>query len=421
VVGMGAAALISFFLIVPLLKNTCTLFDRRCMSVSYQRTPDGQLLVKDPVLGLSYWYDGQFIRSYGVNLPGSCPSSVPIQASDVDVAVGDSRVLCQHVDVDGNCTDTTGTETTPTQLQGTPQPSQTGLSVLEPTFVMNAHTLRTSQDGVVCSRARGVIESSFENMPVKTEKMFIPPGHDWALDASQMFSMLKTKGVFTPPSSDPGYTGSLCGTKLCDTDDGCGNGACSAGLCVCDVGWTGDSCDQLACGLCVNGTCDPSSGHCVCNTGFEGSACDTRTCVQSCVNGTCDGANGVCVCDAGWTGVACESRTCPLNCSNNGYCTGSTGECLCDDGWTGEGCEQPVCVDNCNRNGTCNVDTQTCECEDDWTGVACDVPACSRGCCTHGRCDNGVCACVPGWGGEDCSVPDDPLTTAEACPYELPL
>ena len=442
VLGVGVAAVISLFLIVPLMKNTCTLFDRRCMSVSYQKLPNGQLLVKDPVLGLSYWYDGNFIRSYGVKLQGTCPSSVPIDADTVDVAAGDTRPLCLRFDPDGNCVDQSDTDTVPTQLQGTPQPSQTGLTVMEPTFVMNAHTLATSQDGVLCSRARNVIEDSFVDVPTKTVKTFIPRGDDWALDASQLFSILKTKGVFSPPLEDPeppvcnghgkvdpltaacvcdtGYTGTLCGTKLCESDAACGNGSCSAGLCVCDAGWTGDSCDQLTCSSCVNGTCDPNTGTCVCRVGFEGDSCDQRTCAQACVTGTCDGSNGVCVCEPGWTGVACEIKTCPLNCSNNGHCLGS-GECVCDEGWRGDGCEESVCLDNCNMNGTCNLTTETCECDEGWTGLACESSACARGCCAHGVCETGTCVCIPGWGGDDCSVPDDPLTTADSCPSEWPL
>jgi|AACY02.1.fsa_nt_gi hypothetical protein len=447
VLGIGVAAIIALLLIVPLLKNTCTWFDGRCASISYQRLPNGQLLVKDPVLGLSYWYDGNFIRSYGVHLPGKCPSSVPVDADDIDVAIGEGRVMCDHFAPDGvTCLAQSGTPTIPTQLDGIPQPSQTGISTLEPAFIMNAHTLTTSQQGVLCSRARNVVETSFQDVPLHTVKTHIPRDTDGRMDVAQMFSVLQTKGVFSPPEKDPeppicnghgvvdpltslcvcevGYTGALCGTQMCASDQSCGGkGVCNGGLCECDPGWGGDSCEQQTCSPeCVNGECDPNTGQCVCREGFEGEACEHRSCVQPCVNGTCDTVNGLCKCDEGWGGVACEVRTCPGGCSGNGFCLES-GECDCDPVWKGDACDEPVCENNCSFNGTCNEVLGTCDCDPGWTGDDCGTSTCERGCCAHGTCDpeTSTCACIPGWGGADCSVPDDPLTTVPMCPYEMPL
>jgi len=444
ILGMGVASALSLFVIIPLLKNTCTIFTGRCIPISYQKLPSGQILVKDPVLGLSYWYDGNFIRSYGVKLPGSCPSSVPIDANDVDVPVGDERAMCNHFAPDGvTCLNQSASETIPSQVEGTPQPSHTGLPTLETAFVMNAHTLKTSQQGVLCSRARNVVEGAFDSAPVKTIKTYIPRGTDGTMDVTQLFATLKNRGVFVPPATDPepplcngngavdpqtalcvcdiGYTGPTCGTQLCASDQSCGDhGVCDAGLCKCDTGWGGDLCDQLACSPgCVNGACDHSTGTCVCDYGFEGPDCVNRTCLQNCVNGTCNPSNGVCECDEGWKGVACETRHCPDNCNGRGQCLES-GECACEEEWQGVSCEDPVCPGNCSLNGVCNTESETCECFPGWTEADCSASVCARGCCSHGTCDpdTGTCTCIPGWGGVDCSEPDDPLSTAEHCPYD---
>ena len=382
--GVGIATALALLLIVPLLKNTCTLFNKRCVSISYQRQPNGQILVKHPEAGLSYWYDGNFIRSYGPYLPGSCPSR----------------------------------------------------TILEPAFVMNATTLTASPDGVLCSRARGVVGNSFSGTKTKSIKVRVPAGAN-TLDASQMFHALKSRGIFSPPKENPeppvcggngvvdpltamcvcadGFVGARCGTKLCVGDDECAHGTCNGGLCQCDPGFGGDACTQRSCPECLNGSCDPATGECVCTPGFIGDSCESRTC-PTCTHGACNPLSGMCECEPGWKGVGCENKTCPDNCSGNGIC--NSGACACVTGWRGESCDEPICDKDCSLNGTCNLGTETCECDPGWTGSACDVLVCSRGCCSHGACTDATqtCVCGPGWGGPDCSVPDDPLSTAIACP-----
>jgi hypothetical protein len=435
--GVGIAIALALLVIVPVLRNTCTIFTRRCQTVSYQRQPNGQILVKDPGTGLSYWFDGHYIRSYGPHLPGACPSEIPRTIADADVGAGPERVLCERVRPDGTCASESGAPTIPSQLAGEPSDVQQGISILEPAFVMNAATLQTSRDGVLCSRARGVVENAFTGTEMQHIKVRVPPGSA-GLSAAQMFSALKSRGVFTPPKHDPeppvcnghgavdpvtarcvcepGFVGERCGTKLCTHDGACGHGVCNAGLCVCDPGFSGDACTQRVCPVCVNGSCDPATGRCVCLPGFVGDRCEVRTCVQTCVNGSCNPVSGMCECEEGWMGAACENRRCVSDCSGNGVCNAPHGTCECVEGWRGEGCEHPVCPNDCSRNGVCNLDTEACECDPGWMGAACDTHTCPRGCCSHGSCDGSSCVCEPGWGGTDCSVPDDPLSIAITCP-----
>ena len=439
-VAVGVATALALLVIVPTMKNTCTLFNSRCMEISYQRQPDGQILVKDPVAGLSYWFDGKFIRSYGPYLPGNCPTLTASSLTAPDKVIGDERVLCEHFNADGECISHSGASTVPTEVTDPTSKAALVSEALEPAFVMNGFTLNGASEGVLCSRARNVVETSFDDVPTKSIKAHIAPGSGAVMSAAELFGVLQTHGVYTPPSEDPeppvcngngyvdsatamcvcntGYVGYRCGTKLCVEDGECNQGTCNGGLCECDPGWGGDTCDQKQCATCVNGTCDPLTGECVCSLGFEGENCDIRVCVQTCVNGTCDPSSGLCACDAGWHGVACENKDCVDNCNGRGICLSPDGVCECVSGWEGEACESAVCENDCSMNGECNLETRECECDPGWMGQACAEPVCERSCCTHGTCNDetATCVCDPGWGGVDCSEPDDPLSMAPTCP-----
>lgn len=428
VVGVGFAVALTLLAVVPAMKNTCTLFTHGCQTIKYRQLPDGQLLIENPVMGVNYWYDGSYIRSYGPKIPGKCPSTLQ-PGSPMPVQDGEARVQCERITPEGECVSTTGGAVVPTRIGGTPT-SSFG-TMLEPTFVVNAYTLAQADGGVVCSRARNHVERAFEHSPTKTIRV---RGH--TMSVFQILSALKRRGVFARPAEDPqpnactghgtqtpngcvckpGYTGARCATKMCTSDDSCVNGTCNAGLCECIDGWRGDACDKLKCAAaCVNGACG-SLGVCECVPGYEGDRCEKRRCVQDCVNGSCNSVTGGCDCDLGWTGVACENKMCPKSCSGNGICNAPDGECECIPGWTGAACDDPVCPGGCNRNGECDLVTGKCVCGLAWTGESCDTYACPNGCCTHGTCDGTTCVCRPGWGGPDCSEPDDPTTTELRCP-----
>lgn len=143
------------------------------------------------------------------------------------------------------------------------------------------------------------------------------------------------------------------------------------------------------------------------------------------------------------------------DCSGHGTCT--SGRCMCYQGFGGLACAKPVgsCSNSCSAHGTCNELTQKCECSVGWTGTTCQMsslslafkevdlspqnhsvvsmvatksvrktegvagpcgeggegagcpPArrqCQQDCQGRGLCLSGMCLCIKGWGGSDCSL-----------------
>lgn len=232
------------------------------------------------------------------------------------------------------------------------------------------------------------------------------------------------------------------------THDCNGRGKCVEGLCLCEVGFFGDTCEKQACPLNCNGhgSCSPA-GLCSCDAGWSGEDCSTPSgglvvtkqvvskvgwteCSDdaSCSDhGTC--LNGKCACHVQYYGARCEYPRCPSDCSHKGTC--EEGMCKCEIGWTGPACdttvtvpteppesyggmnlkpimavlktEEPVvCPENCNLQGKCNPDG-TCGCYTGYTGPACDS-FCPNMCSGRGECIDGGCLCVGGYGGADCSM-----------------
>jgi hypothetical protein len=97
------------------------------------------------------------------------------------------------------------------------------------------------------------------------------------------------------------------------TDNCNGNGICEFSVCQCDIAYTGESCDELAC---------------------------DNDCGAPLDQGRC--SNGRCICTSSWTGSNCTQQRCPDDCSANGDCDTSSFTCTCKEFWTGDNCATPV-------------------------------------------------------------------------------
>ena len=218
-----------------------------------------------------------------------------------------------------------------------------------------------------------------------------------------------------------------------------GHGTCSkADTCTCETGWgsawtneAGAAADDANCeykscpdecsrqGRCIQSVC-------YCEPGFTGLNCKQVVCGEICSgahqypvqsNGKCS-----CECMVGWNGDGCNTKIisqCPDDCGEFGSC--DKDKCICMSNWSGEFCEIPPCPTevkgiSCSGKGLC-LESQECECQKGYTGNACELLNCEslNNCngATHGLCNNGTCACLTGWGSQDCSqkiYPDCPMS-----------
>jgi len=227
---------------------------------------------------------------------------------------------------------------------------------------------------------------------------------------------------------DPGYAGATC-EQLCDPPCVVGQGQCSLqedrAVCQCysgaDFAFGGEDCSQFSCrpDCGPHGQCDTVGRQCVCNLGWDGPSCADLACPVSADcsgNGECVvGGDGVvaCACDEGFAGEGCEVMECPGACSGNGRCErldGGAPVCLCDAGFFGTDCSGVgVCHNNCGggTRGTCVADV--CECTFSFTGSDCSEPRCEGECSFAGECvvsgETSVCDCYPGYSGSQCGEP----------------
>ncbi|KAK0132071.1 Tenascin [Merluccius polli] len=197
---------------------------------------------------------------------------------------------------------------------------------------------------------------------------------------------------------EPGWSGVNCTEVACP--GAChAQGHCVDGTCHCFQGFSGDDCQQRAClpdcgdnGLCVD-------GRCVCHRGFLGDNCSQTDCLNNCLGrGRC--VDGGCVCDEPWRGLDCSELACPEDCRGHGYCVNGT--CHCREGHAGDDCGQRLCPGGCHGNGFCGTDGR-CVCGAGYGGDDCAALTCPKDCNGRGACFDGVCICDAGYQGEDCS------------------
>ncbi|KAK2584328.1 hypothetical protein KPH14_006719 [Odynerus spinipes] len=146
----------------------------------------------------------------------------------------------------------------------------------------------------------------------------------------------------------------LCGCNCKDQQSShCENGVNECGICKCDPGWSGETCD-----------CDESSwieNKLQCISDNSTKVCSER---GECICGRCN-------CDPGYKGQFCECSPCDktdgIECGGRGTC--KCGVCNCIEGWEGDGCQCP---------------------SDD---RLCIAPGSGEICANHGYCDCGQCRC----------------------------
>ncbi|XP_023387385.1 integrin beta-4 [Pteropus vampyrus] len=140
-------------------------------------------------------------------------------------------------------------------------------------------------------------------------------------------------------------------------------------------------------------------GHCVCNEGWSGESCncstgslsDTEPCLREGTDKPCSGQGecqcGHCVCygEGRYEGRFCEHdnfqcpRTSGFLCNDRGRC--SMGQCVCEPGWTGPSCDCPLsnatCIDSnggiCNGRGHCECGRCHCNQQSLYTDTICEI------------------------------------------------
>nr|XP_034309795.1 integrin beta pat-3 isoform X2 [Crassostrea gigas] len=133
---------------------------------------------------------------------------------------------------------------------------------------------------------------------------------------------------------------------------------------------------------------------------------------------------GVCHCNEGWSGDSCqcdqrgtEAEACGTEagiCSNVGNCT--CRKCDCFEGYSGLKCEcndmtcpshnRSICGGPAHGNCSCGK----CVCTSEFSGIACDCLKSDKMCrdynrticSSHGECECGKCRCDPGFSGALC-------------------
>lgn len=195
-------AILGVYAVVPALKNKCIWFTGNCQSITYQVGSNGTLLVINPSTNFMYWYDGQFIYSYGNTVPGECTNLVTT-GTHTQVPIGApvaNACLKFTKDASGRqvCALPSSQTVTPTQFDG--EVVAKG-DAFEPVFVVNAYSMQLLPQKTACALSKTVVQSFFKDVPTSKMSYNIPPDGN-ALDVYQLFGLLQDRGVFIPPSSD---------------------------------------------------------------------------------------------------------------------------------------------------------------------------------------------------------------------------
>ncbi|CEM31495.1 unnamed protein product [Vitrella brassicaformis CCMP3155] len=162
-------------------------------------------------------------------------------------------------------------------------------------------------------------------------------------------------------------------------------------------------------------------------------------------HGVCQSAGGFCLCDREWGGADCSTfllsssegvrevmfgrqqsghlqdpcgrqaySSSAVECSGHGICRqgGGMAACDCHKGWAGVLCDQPMgCTSDCSQpNGQCH--NGVCMCVEGYGGEDCSSAVCPDNCYSHGECVEGTCRCHNGWTGDRCHIKE---LSATAC------
>ena len=158
-----------------------------------------------------------------------------------------------------------------------------------------------------------------------------------------------------------------------------GHGQCdTSNICTCFAGWMNADCSGR---VCPGGRAWQDEPTATDTAHALNTECSNR--------GVCDRATGLCTCDVGWEGISCQRLSCPLLCNYHGRCMSMSEMateagfsysnwdadmmfgCVCDNGYTGYDCSERTCVKGDDPMSSGQVDeTQVldCKCEDTCSG-----------------------------------------------------
>ncbi len=337
----------------------------------------------------------------------ACPTGANLcnqtYACQAGVCTGSNPIVCTASDqchVAGTCNSSTGQCSNPTAASGTAcndgnacdlnDTCQTGVCTAGSTVTCTAPDSCHSPG--TCSTSTGVCTA-----PTLKAGFCSISG---ACVASGATNGATTCQTCQPAVSTTQYSsvsnGAACNDgNLCDSNDMCQAGVCTAGATV--VCTAIDPCH-------VAGTCNPSTGVCSNPSAANGTTCnDGNLCTQtdSCLSGTCIGSNPVTCTALDTCHVAGSCQPATGTCTNptapdGTTCTGSN---LCNQSYA---CASGACTGSspvvctasgqCQVPGSCNPTTGACSTESAPDGTSCND---GNPCTTSDACAGGVCGGTP--------------------------